>query len=129
MCSALSSTINTMSRAAKDIIDSAIKENRANEYLLYLFAVVAFAIGTLVIGWSLVKDRPLATLAGSIETGLFAPAVLSTRQIRKENLKLRMLEIPLSYAKTAEEAARAIVTLYLNDSSDNRRGKSVDAST
>lgn len=65
----------------------------------------------------------MATLAGAVESALFAPAIYFIRQIRRENMKLRMLELPLSSAKNADEAAAAIIKLFAEEFSDNTRGK------
>lgn len=116
-------------RGARQVIDTAIQENRANEYLLYVFGVGSFLIGCLVIVWSLYRNQPVATLAGAVESALFAPAVYFIRQIRRENMKLRMLELPLSSAKSADEAATAIIKLFAAEFSDNKRGKHASSKT
>ena len=103
------------------MIDAAIDENRPNEYLLYVFAIASFLLGALVILWSLYRNEPVVTIAGAIESALFAPAVYFIRQIRRENMKLRMLELPLSSATSADDAAEAIIKLFAAEFSDNRR--------
>ncbi|HEX3681067.1 MAG TPA: hypothetical protein VHU83_00900 [Bryobacteraceae bacterium] len=110
-------------RSAQQVIDAAIEENRPNEYLLYVFAIVSFLLGGVVIVWSLYRNQPIATLAGAVESALFAPAVYFIRQIRRENMRLRMLELPLSSAHSAEEAGAAIVKLFADDFGNNKRGR------
>jgi hypothetical protein len=55
-----------MARIAKAVIDNAIEENRANEYLLYLFAVVFVIVGVALIVWAVYRNQPLAALAGPL---------------------------------------------------------------
>jgi hypothetical protein len=37
-----------------------------------------------------------------------------TREIRQQNIMLRMLEVPLSKAKTADEAAKTLTETFAN---------------
>lgn len=83
-------------RSAQQVINAAIEENRSNEYLLDVFAILAFLFGAIIILWSVYQNQPIATVAGTAESALFAPAVYFIRQIRRENMKLRLLELPLS---------------------------------
>ena len=88
-----------------EVIDAAIRENRAGEYILYglsvLFALVG--VGTLIYG--IVKGTAIMSLAGAIASGLFWPAMREARKTRKESLAVRLLEAPLSRADTVKEAA------------------------
>jgi len=119
-----------MRRTAQEVINEAIDENRANEMLLYGLSLISFLLGVAVIVWSLYRNQPIATLAGAIESTLFAPAVYFIRQIRRENIKLRLMELPLSSAKTAEEAAKAIITLFAEEFRDTKgRGTDVAPKT
>ncbi|MGB9454735.1 MAG: hypothetical protein WCB12_01745 [Bryobacteraceae bacterium] len=92
-------------RMPSEVIDAAIRENRAGEYVLYglsvLFALVG--VGTLIYG--IVRGTPGTSLAGAIASGLFWPAMTEARKTRKESLAVRLLEAPLSRADTAKEAA------------------------
>ena len=77
-------------RTAEQVIDQAISENKFSAYLLYGFA-----------------------LAGGVASGLFWPAMNQARQIRRENIAIRLLERPLSMADTSNEAANALKDFFV----------------
>jgi hypothetical protein len=95
-------------RSAQQLIDQAIAENRLGERLCYILVVVFVVIGIGVIIWGASAGQGVVSIAGSIASLLFWPAMREARQIRKENMAIRLLEDPLSRAETAEEAARAL---------------------
>jgi Na+/proline symporter len=95
----------------RDIIDQAIHENRWNEWLLYVFAVVFVALGVTIVIWSLIVDSVLAW-AGVAESVLFVPAAVLAMRIRHQNTALRMIEVPLRKAKSAEEAAQVLIHFF-----------------
>ena len=94
-----------------EIIDQAIDENRWRERVLVGFAILFVVLGAFVLLWGLVNDSMLA-FAGVVESLLFVPAVLLIRSISRENMALRLLEIPLRKAKTAEEAANVLMRYF-----------------
>ena len=96
----------------REIIELAIQENRVRERTLLGFAVLFIALGSIVLVWGLLLNSFIA-YAGVVESLLFVPPVLLVRRINHENTALRMLEIPLRKAKTAEEAAR-VLTLFFS---------------
>src|SRR5262249_49367864 len=98
----------TAPRTAREVIDQAIRENRAREWLCYLFAIVFFVVGVAVILWGAIAGQGTVSVAGSIATILFWPALREARQIRKENMAIRLLEVPLSMAGTGKAAAEAL---------------------
>ena len=102
-------------RSARHVIDQAILENKIPEYLLYLFSVCLFISGgvLLVIGDNLV-------IASILEITVL-PAMAMTRRFRDRNMALRLMEIPLAHAKTAEEAARALKEVYVTLYNDNSK--------
>ena|SRR5947209_616560 len=95
-------------RTAEEVISHAIKENRLPEYMLYVFAAIFVLTGEILIGWSIYHGYAISTVGGVALNALAWPAFRETRQIRQENLMLRMLEIPLSKARTTEEAAKML---------------------
>jgi hypothetical protein len=99
-------------RTAKDVIDQAIKDNRVPEYLLYTFASIFVLVGTALIAVAFYNGTSISAIAGVLLDGLAWPAVRMTRAIRQQNLMLRMLEVPLSKAKTAEEAANMLTETF-----------------
>jgi hypothetical protein len=95
----------------RDIIDQAIRENRARERLLLSFAGMFILLGAVILIWGLAQNS-LVAFAGVAESVLFVPAVALVRRISKENTALRMLEIPLRKAVTAEQAARVLTQFF-----------------
>jgi hypothetical protein len=87
------------------VIDQIIGENRAAEWFCYGLIVVFVVVGVVVIIWGCVKESAALAAVGGIPAALFWPALNAARAIRKENMLLRSLEIPLGLATTAAEAA------------------------
>jgi hypothetical protein len=83
-------------RTATEVITQAIEENRRPELLQYAFACIFVLTGEALIGWSIYAGLPLIAIVGVVRNGLAWPAYNATKQLRAENLMLRMLEIPLS---------------------------------
>jgi len=95
-------------RTAREVIDQAIQENRPGEWLCYAFAVLFVLVGVGVLVGGAIAGQGIVSLAGSIASILFWPALREARQIRKENMAIRLLEVPLSMAGTAKAAAEAL---------------------
>ena len=115
-------------RTATEVIDQAIQENRVPEYLLYGFAVVFVLTGEFLIGWSIYFHYPWGALGGVGLNGLAWPAYMETRRIRKENVMLRTLEIALSKAHTAKEAASILVGTFSEQFKVEKAAKAARAS-
>jgi hypothetical protein len=99
-------------RTAGEIITEAIKENRVPEYLLYGLAITFVITGEVLIGFAVAHGSGLNAAAGVALNGLAWPAYGQTKKLRQENLMLRMLEIPLSKAQTAQEAAKMLTEAF-----------------
>jgi hypothetical protein len=114
-----------VARTTQEVIDQAIKENRRWETVLLVFAVLFVLLGAATIVWSFVQRQSFVTLAGSLESALFWPAWSLAARTRKDNIMLRMLELPLSKAKTSIEAAemlqRVFETHFLQEPSRQNR--------
>lgn len=98
----------TKPRTAQEVIDQAIRENRLGEWLCYTFAIVFVIVGIGIVVWGAVVGNGIVSVAGSIASILFWPAMREARQIRKENMAIRLLEAPLSKAETSKAAAEAL---------------------
>jgi hypothetical protein len=94
-----------------DIISQAISENRRAEWLLYGFATLFVLVGLSLIICGIVKDTVLVW-AGVAESVLFVPAVLLARRTREQNMAVRLLEIPLRKARSADEAAKVLTRFF-----------------
>jgi hypothetical protein len=101
-------------RTAKLIIDQAIRENRFGERLLYAFATVFVATGVFSLVYGTLRSQGAVAVAGGIGSALFFPAIYQARGIRKENIALRMMEVPLTKANTAQEAAKALNDFFVS---------------
>ena len=99
-------------RTVRDIINQAIAENRTPEYLLYAFATIFVLTGEALIARSVYNHDRLHGMIGIALNALAWPAYHATRAIRTQNLMLRMLEVPLSKARTADEAARMLADTF-----------------
>jgi len=107
-------------KPAQEVISQAIRENRLSEILLYVFASVVLLVGVVTLVSGIIFGPPLIALTGAVESSLFVPAMAFAKRIRKENLAIRMLEIPLSRADTAQEAAQAIRDAFLTLSTEEQ---------
>lgn len=105
---------NTPGRTAQQIIDHAIRENRFASNLLYAFATVFVASGVFALVVGVLQKQGVVALAGSITSGMFIPTMSAGRSIRRENIAIRLMELPLSKANTADEAAKALNDFFLS---------------
>lgn len=78
---------------------------RPSECLLYVYASVFFLCGIITLLAGVYRKEGLVALAGGVASALFYPAMRQARQIRRENIAIRLLERPLSMAETAHETA------------------------
>ena len=101
-------------RTAKQVIDQAIEDNKFSEYLLYIFASAFVFRGMITLVVGMLRSDGLVALAGSVGSGLFFPAMSQARQIRRENIAIRLLESPLSMAGTSHESASALREFFVD---------------
>ena len=99
------------SRSAKEVIDQAIRENRAVGWRLYAIAAFFALLGLLLLVWGLATGQGIVTMAGAISGALCTPAIRWAHQIRTENISIRLLEDPLGRAETESEAATMLYRL------------------
>ena len=112
-----------MNRNAFDVINHAIKENRVAEYLAYIFATIMVIAGVFALIKGAFSEQPITALAGAVSNSLFYPAMMYSKKIRKENIAIRLLELPLSRASTADDAANAIRVFFLKTTGDESKYK------
>jgi hypothetical protein len=101
-------------RTAKQVIDQAIRDNKISEWLLYAYASLFVAGGITAILWGMIIGEGIVSLAGSIAGILFYPAIRQAREIRRENIAIRLLEVPLSLSHSTQEAADALREFFLS---------------
>jgi hypothetical protein len=101
-------------RTAKQVIDQLIKENRWWEWFCFIAVCVFLLVGVGVIVRAMIVDQSnVLTVVGGTCNVLIGPALTHARRIRKENQAMRLLEIPLSKAETAEKAANMIREMFV----------------
>jgi hypothetical protein len=100
-------------RTAQQIIDQAVRENRAAEWLCYILIAVFALTGVSVIIWGTMLGQGGVALAGGVASALVWPALRQLVAIRKTNMAIRLLEIPLAQAKTAGQAADSLRKAFL----------------
>jgi hypothetical protein len=66
----------------------------------------------LIVG--AIRNEGLVALAGGIGSALFYPAMRLARQIRRENIAIRLGELPLSKAETSHEASLALKEFFVD---------------
>jgi len=95
-------------RTPQQVIDQAITENHFGEYLGYAFAIVFVlcGVGVLVIG--AIRKDGLVAAAGGISSTLFWPSLSAAMRIRRQNVAIRLLELPMNRADTSREAAEVL---------------------
>ena len=98
-------------RDAKEIIDQALEDNRFAEYMCYGFCMVFVFLGVSILIFGAISGKPLQALVGAITTGLFLPAMNNARSLRRESIKIRLLELRLGRADTAKEAIDEIARM------------------
>ncbi len=116
-------------RSAYDVINAAIRENRPNEYILYAFAILFVVLGTGAFIFFLWSRQFTLSIGAALESGLFYPAMREVHKIRTENQIIRMLEIPLNNAKTADEAAASLHQVFKEEFQAGKGAKRVRTET
>lgn len=101
-----------MNEVERSVIDQAIAENRAGEYVLYLLSSIIVLVGCGTLVYGAVNGEGTVAVAGGLATWIIYPAFQSAREMRRQNIALRLLDEPLTRATTPEEAAEAIRTIY-----------------
>jgi hypothetical protein len=100
-------------RSAKSVIDQAIRDNLWWEQLCFWSAATLIVVGlSAIVRAMLVNQSADITLAGAIANILFWPALQLGQRVRKENMAMRLLEIPLGKAETEEAAAIMLHELF-----------------
>lgn len=104
-------------RTAREVIDAAIRETRAWEWLCLTFTIVFAVVGVgLIILGAIRGDWGIAG-PGVGTAALFGPTLWAAIKVWRTNIRIRLLEIPLSLAKTADEAAGIINEVFLGRAS------------
>lgn len=99
-------------RTATEIINQAIEENRWGERLLYLLSCATFLVGAGALIMGAYQGQQVIAASGAVAGTLFYPAMRLAKRIREQNIAIRLLEIPLSNSRTAEEAAKILQEFF-----------------
>jgi hypothetical protein len=101
-----------MPRSTSEIIDQAIRENRFWEILLFVLSGLFVVIGVIIIFWALVRHETVISIIGGVESAFFWPVLNFAMRIRRTNIMIRLLEVPLERARTADEAAQMLFRVF-----------------
>lgn len=101
-------------RTAKQVIDQAIRDNRRWEVLCFVSAAALLLIGVAVVGRAIVADQSnVVTVVGGLMNLLVWPTLRMGQRIRKENMAMRLLEVPLGKATTEQAAADMLRDMFV----------------
>lgn len=95
-------------RSARAVIDQAISENKVGERLIYCLATAVCSAGLFAVIWGTLHSQGTVALAGSLPTAMLWPALNFASNVRKQNVALRLLEIPIERAATATASAEML---------------------
>ena len=101
-----------MPRSTSDIIDQAIRENRFWEILLFVLSISFVVLGIVIILWALAHNETIISIIGGVESAFFWPVLNFAMRIRRTNITIRLLEVPLDRARTADEAAEMLGRMF-----------------
>jgi len=110
-------------RTAQELIDQVIRENRHSEMLCYVFATAFVSVGVFAIGSAIYFQQGTVAVAGSVPSALFWPAINIAVKIRRENIAIRLFELPLSRFDTAKEAAEMLREFFTEEFGRTKRKK------
>jgi hypothetical protein len=109
-------------RLAKEIIDAAIQENRQWEYLCLCLIISLTPIGIGILLYGIMQNNTVTSISGTVIGALVWPALSRASRIWEANRKLRLLELPLSRATSAAQAA-SIIRDAFGDHSPKKKDK------
>ena len=101
-------TVAKAPRSAKDVIDAALQDNSSWEWLCYIAVILLIATGLAGFVTGIILGRDLVAIGGAGVTALVWPALRFAGRLRDANIRIRMYELPLSRADTADDAARIL---------------------
>lgn len=99
-------------RSPKDVIDQAIREGRTGLLLAYVAIIVSLVGGVAGLIQASISQQPLVAVVSGILGVCIWPSMRFALQVRRQNIALRLLEIPLNRARTAEEMAKLLQEFF-----------------
>jgi hypothetical protein len=100
-------------RSVREVIEEAAKKNRVWEWVCLVMTVTFALVGVgLIVTGAVQGDWGIAG-PGVGTAALLGPTLWAAIKIWRTNIRIRLLEIPLSMATTADEAARIIDHVFL----------------
>lgn len=101
-----------MERTAGQIISEALAENSRQVALLNRMAFLILFAALFLIGWGTYREWWVSAAIGGGTTAFCVRPFQLANKIRRENMMMRLLEVPLANAETAQEAAAAIRKMF-----------------
>jgi heme A synthase len=103
-----------LARSAEQVIDAAITDNRWWERLCYFIVLVCVLIGATAVVAGVIRNNEALSLSGTGFAALFWPALSYANRVRREKVRIRLYELALAKAKTADDLARTLELVFGN---------------
>lgn len=105
-------------RAAREVIDAAIAENRPWDRVALLLIGLFAAVGLGVVAVGVWRENGLVALSGTgfagVAAAVFRPALRHAASARRENIALRLLELSFTNARSEAQAGEIIQRVFLS---------------
>ena len=95
-------------RTPKEVIDQAIREGHPGLWLAYISIMVSLGGGVFGLLEASRNQQPLVAVLGGLMSLCIWPSMQHALSVRKQNVALRLLEIPLSQAQSSKELAQLL---------------------
>ena len=105
-------------RSPQPAIDLLLRENKFLSITLYVVAVLSILCGIVMLGFGIWRNQPILALAGAVEMYLFVPVWRFVQALRRENRRIRLLEMRLNRARTASGAKGPPHNPFKDDTQD-----------
>jgi hypothetical protein len=110
----MSSASKPNPRTPQELIDGAISENKKWDWLCFVLVCILslLAIGGIVYGT--IQNQWTAGVGAGVATLGFWPCLQYVREVRRENVALRVLEASLSDPKEAKATFETLRRVYVS---------------
>jgi hypothetical protein len=99
-------------RTTQDVINDALRENSRGVVVCYGLAIMLAVVGCFGFVWGAVHGDWAPSLGGPAITAISWPALGYARNLWNAKMMIRLYEIPLANASTADQAAAALQKLF-----------------
>ncbi|MBN9121407.1 MAG: hypothetical protein J0I06_20025 [Planctomycetes bacterium] len=107
-------------RSVREVIAESTRKNRVWEWVCFALTVTFAVVGVGLIVTGAVRDDWGIAGPGVGTAALLGPTLWAAIKIWRTNIRIHLLEVPLSLATTADEAARIINEVFLGRAGGRR---------